>query len=59
MANYEERKKIIEELEKKRSSVLLTYFTLTDRPNVLQLAIGDDAIRPLHKQLEKIGHSKN
>lgn len=58
MANYEERKKIIEELEKKRQSTIITYFTLTDRPNAPTLMIADDAIRPLHTLLEHIGHGE-
>jgi len=58
MTNYDERKKIIQELQKIRKSVVITYFTMTDRPNVLILQVADDAIRPLHTLLEKIGHTE-
>jgi len=56
MTNYEMRKGIIDALQKKRKSVVVTYFNLTDRANTPQYVIGDDAIRPLHALLEQIGH---
>jgi ATP-dependent protease ClpP protease subunit len=58
MVNYESRKKLIEELQRKRDSVIITYFALTDRPNVPPLLIEDGAIMPLHTLLEQVGHKK-
>lgn len=56
MVNYQERKKLIEELQEKRDdSTIITYFTLTDRGNTPALLVSDDAIKPLHTLLERIG----
>ncbi len=59
MTDYEDRKKLIDELQKKRNSFILTYFNLTDRANAPLFLIGDDAIRPMHQLLERIGHRDN
>lgn len=56
MSNYQDRMKIIDELQKKRESVLITFFALTDRPNAPNFMVADDAISPLHSLLERIGH---
>jgi len=50
-----ERETLIQDLEKKRQSKIITYVTLTDRPNVPVLQIADDAVRPIHDQLEQVG----
>lgn len=59
MSNYDERKKTIEELQKKRGTVIVTYFLLCDRGNVIPLFVGDDASRPMHRLLEKVGHKES
>ena len=58
MAGYEERKKIIEELQKLRKSKIISYFTMTDRQNAPNLNIADEAIRVIYQLLEKIGHTE-
>ena len=56
MANYQERKKLIKKLQRKRDdSTIITYFTMTDRGNTPALLVSDDAIKPLHTLLERVG----
>lgn len=52
-----ERKKIINEIEKIRGSKLITYFT-ADRPNLPPSAIADDAVRIIYNHLEKMDSTK-
>jgi hypothetical protein len=59
MSNYDERKKLIEELQNKRGTVIVTYFLLCDRGNVMPLFVGDDALRPMHQLLEEVGHKES
>lgn len=58
MTDYQKRKIIINELQTKRNSTILTYFNLTDRPNGFNTNIADDSIRPIHSLLEKIGEKE-
>jgi len=53
-----ERENLIKLLEAKRQSKIITYVTLTDRPNVPILQVADDAISPIYDQLEQIGSNK-
>jgi hypothetical protein len=59
MNDYQERKKTIEELQQKRGTVIVTYFLLCDRGNVIPLFVGDDALRPMHRLLEDLGHKES
>jgi Serine dehydrogenase proteinase len=59
VSGYQDRKKIIEEIQKKRNSFILTYFGLTDRANAPQFLVADDAVRPLHQILERAGHKES
>ena len=58
MTNFPERQQIIKKLQEMRNSTIITFFALTDRTNSLNLNIADDAIRPLHSLLEKIGEKE-
>jgi hypothetical protein len=50
------KKELFELWEAERKTNLVSYLTLTDRPNLgLILEIGDDALRPLSRILEKMG----
>jgi ClpP class serine protease len=49
-----ERSRIIGEIEKLRSSRVLSYVTGDRPPTPAQ--IGDDAVRPIYEQLRKMGH---
>jgi hypothetical protein len=55
MTSYDDRKKIIEKLEEKRGTTIITYF-LPDRGNVFPLYVGDDALMPFHTLLEQADH---
>lgn len=54
----DERLELIRAIEEKRSSRLVTY-VLSDRVNAPPALIVDDAIRPIHRQLEMIGRNKS
>jgi hypothetical protein len=51
---YKERAELIKAIEKKLDSPLVTYVT-SDRVNLPQLMIADDAIAPIHDHLSNIG----
>ena len=59
MSDFATRKSIIAALEKERDSKVITYFTLTDRPNAPALSIADDALRPLHRLLDGVGRQES
>ena len=54
---HKERRSIIKEIQKTRGSKLISFITSDRAGNLPQFRVADDAIRPLHRQLESIGET--